>query len=192
MAVEIVQATQSERTEYRFNGPRHLLAVYEQGERRDGETFVEGLPRSTLRDFKRKLVFVPAGHEYSDWQEPRSLTRVVYFYFDPSKMPTLPQAERCGHAPEPAAVLRGHDAMGHGAQVAEADRERRLRQSTLSRSAGCRAGARAGASQCRDPSGRSSGAGRPRGLAATNRHLLYRGTSCPSRSRSRRSRVSFV
>jgi AraC family transcriptional regulator len=96
MTVEIVQATQSERTEYRFKGPRHLLAVYEQGERRDGESFVEGLPRSTRRDFKRKLVFVPAGHEYSDWQEPRSLTRVVYFYFDPSKMPTLPQADVAG------------------------------------------------------------------------------------------------
>ena len=96
MTVEIVQATQSERTEFRFNGPRHLLAVYEQGERREGETFVEGLPRSTRRDFKRKLVFVPAGHEYSDWQEPRSLTRVVYFYFDPSKMPTLPQADVAG------------------------------------------------------------------------------------------------
>lgn len=96
MTVEIVQATQSERTEYRFNGPRHLLAVYEQGERREGETFVDGLPRSTRRDFKRKLVFVPAGHEYSDWQEPRSLTRVVYFYFDPSKMPTLPQADVAG------------------------------------------------------------------------------------------------
>ena len=96
MTVEIVQATRSERTEYRFNGPRHLLAVYEQGERREGETFVDGLPRSTRRDFKRKLVFVPAGHEYSDWQEPRSLTRVVYFYFDPSKMPTLPQADVAG------------------------------------------------------------------------------------------------
>ena len=93
MTVEIVQATRPERTEYRFNGPRHLLAVYEQGERREGETIVAGLPRSTLRDFKRKLVFVPAGHEYSDWQEPRSLTRVVYFYFDPSKMPTLPQGD---------------------------------------------------------------------------------------------------
>jgi AraC family transcriptional regulator len=96
LTVEIVQATQSERTEYRFNGPRHLLAVYEQGERREGETFVDGLPRSTRRDFKRKLVFVPAGHEYSDWQEPRSLTRVVYFYFDPPKMPTLPQADVAG------------------------------------------------------------------------------------------------
>jgi AraC family transcriptional regulator len=92
MTAEIVQATRPERTEYRFHGPRHLLAVYEQGERREGETLVEGLPRSTLRDFKRKLLFVPAGHEYSDWQEPRALTRVVYFYLDPAKMPALSQA----------------------------------------------------------------------------------------------------
>jgi AraC family transcriptional regulator len=66
MTAEIVQATRPERTEYRFCGARHLLAVYEQGERREGETLIEGLPRSTLRDFKRKLVFVPAGHQYSD------------------------------------------------------------------------------------------------------------------------------
>ncbi len=71
-----------------FARQRHLLAVYEQGVRRDGDTFVEGLPRSSLRDLKRKLTFVPAGHEYHERQEPRVLTRVVYFYFDPAKMPT--------------------------------------------------------------------------------------------------------
>ena len=64
MAAEIVQATRREKIESRFRAPFHLLAVYEQGVRRDGETFVEGLPRSALRDFKRKLTFVPAGHEY--------------------------------------------------------------------------------------------------------------------------------
>jgi AraC family transcriptional regulator len=88
MAAEIVQATQHEKIQHRFHATRHLLAVYEQGVRRDGETFVEGLPRSTLRDFKRKLTFVPAGHEYREWQEPRSLSRVAYFYFDPEMMPT--------------------------------------------------------------------------------------------------------
>ena len=93
MTVEIVQATQSERTEYRFNGPRHLLAVCEQGARSNGDTFVEGLPRSSLRDLKKKLTFVPAGHEYHERQEPRISGRVVYFYFDPAKMPTLPQAD---------------------------------------------------------------------------------------------------
>ena len=177
MTAEVVQATRSERTEYRYNGPRHLLAVYEQGERREGETLVEGLPRSTLRDFKRKLVFVPAGHEYSDWQEPRALTRVVYFYFDPAKMPTLSQTDVGGCAPEPATVLRRHDAMGYCDQAAQADRERRRRQSALFRGPWCRPGARARASQCRDPSGRSSRAGRPCGLAAADRHLVYRGTS---------------
>jgi AraC family transcriptional regulator len=86
MAAEIVQATRSDRIESRFCAPVHLLAVYERGMRHEGETFVEGLPGSTLRDFRRKLVFVPAGHKYRDWQEPRIRTRVAYFYFDP---PTL-------------------------------------------------------------------------------------------------------
>ncbi len=87
MAGEIVQATRRERVEYRFRAQRHLLAVYEQGVRHDGDTLVEGLPRSTLRDFKRKLTFVPAGHEYREWQQPRTLARVVYFYFEPANMP---------------------------------------------------------------------------------------------------------
>jgi AraC-like DNA-binding protein len=87
MAAEIVQATRRERIEFRFQAPRHMLIVYEQGARRDGETSVEGSPRSSLRDFKRKLTFVPAGHEYGEWHEPRTLSRVIYFYFDPAKMP---------------------------------------------------------------------------------------------------------
>jgi AraC family transcriptional regulator len=86
MAAEIVQATGSERIESRFCAPVHLLAVYDRGIRHEGETFVEGLPSSTLRDFRRKLVFVPAGHQYRDWQEPRIRTRVAYFYFDPTAL----------------------------------------------------------------------------------------------------------
>jgi AraC-like DNA-binding protein len=86
MAAEVVQATRSDRIESRFRAPLHLLAVYERGMRHEGETFVEGLPSSTLRDFRRKLVFVPAGHEYRDWQVSRIRTRVAYFYFDPAKL----------------------------------------------------------------------------------------------------------
>jgi AraC family transcriptional regulator len=86
MAAEIVQATRSDRIESRFRAPLHLLAVYERGMRHEGETFVEGLPSSTLRDFRRKLVFVPAGHEYRDWQISRIRTRVAYFYFDPARL----------------------------------------------------------------------------------------------------------
>jgi AraC family transcriptional regulator len=46
----------------------------------------------------RKLTFVPAGHEYYEWQEPRVLTRIVYFYFDPARMPKHPET---GVAPAP-------------------------------------------------------------------------------------------
>ena len=62
--VETVQVTQHTPFEYGFRAPCHLLIVPELGERYDGETFVEGLPRSTLRDFTRKLIFVPAGHDF--------------------------------------------------------------------------------------------------------------------------------
>jgi AraC family transcriptional regulator len=92
MAAEVVQVTQRERIEYRFRAPRHLLVVYEQGTRNDGETMVEGLPRSARRDLKRKLTFVPAGHEYREWHDPRTLARVVFFYFDPKKMPVHSEA----------------------------------------------------------------------------------------------------
>jgi AraC family transcriptional regulator len=88
IAAEIVQATRREKLEIRFRAPLHLLTVCDQGVRRDGDTFVEGLPRSRLRDARRKLTFVPAGHEYHEWQEPRLLTRIVCFYFDPANMPT--------------------------------------------------------------------------------------------------------
>jgi AraC family transcriptional regulator len=91
MVAEIVQATRREKLELHFCGPLHLLAVYDQGMRRDGDTFVEGLPRSKLRDVTRKLTFVPAGHAYHEWHEPCALMRVVYFYFDPGRMPTNPE-----------------------------------------------------------------------------------------------------
>jgi AraC family transcriptional regulator len=81
--VETVQVTQHTPFEYGFRAPCHLLFVPELGERYDGETFVEGLPRSTLRNFTRKLIFVPAGHDFRGWHKPRALPRATYFYIDP-------------------------------------------------------------------------------------------------------------
>lgn len=86
MSAEIVDATSHSRTEYRFRAPVHLLAVYEHASRHDGETFVEGLPRSRLRNMTRKFTFVPAGHEYHEWQEPRTPARIMHFYLDPAKL----------------------------------------------------------------------------------------------------------
>jgi len=83
LSVETVLAMQHSPLEYRFRAPCHLLIVVERGERYDGETFVEGLPRSTLRDFTHKLSLVPAGHEFRAWTRPRVLPRVTFFYIDP-------------------------------------------------------------------------------------------------------------
>ena len=80
---DAVEVLRREPFEYGFRAPRHLLIMCERGERDDGETLVEGLPRSTLRKLSRKLSFVPAGHRYFGWQKPRALTRVTYFYIDP-------------------------------------------------------------------------------------------------------------
>src|SRR5262252_6254595 len=92
MAIEVVQALGHQKVEIRVRASTHLLIAYEEGVRGNGETLIEGLPRSTLRDVKCKLAFVPAGHEYREWQEPRTRGRIVYFYFDPAKMPIDPRA----------------------------------------------------------------------------------------------------
>ena len=87
MAVETVSITGHGRVEFRFRAPVHMLVLLEAGARSDGLTFVEGLPGSALREYQRKLIFVPAGHEYVDWQETRVLPRLAFFYFDPRSFP---------------------------------------------------------------------------------------------------------
>ena len=77
-----VRVTRRETFEYSFQARRHLLIAYERAERDDGETLIEGLPKSTLREFNCKLSFVPAGRRFYGWQTPRVLTRVSYFYID--------------------------------------------------------------------------------------------------------------
>ena len=79
---DTVRVTRRETFEVSFQARRHLLIAYERAERDDGETLIEGLPKSTLREFNCKLSFVPAGHRFYGWQTPRVLTRVTYFYID--------------------------------------------------------------------------------------------------------------
>jgi AraC family transcriptional regulator len=90
MAVEIVQASRRCRIDYRYHAPIPLLVFHERGVRHDGCTVIEGLPKSTLQDCHRKLVFVPAGHKYHDWHEPRTLSRTIFFYFNPSQLAVGP------------------------------------------------------------------------------------------------------
>jgi AraC family transcriptional regulator len=86
MRAELIRSASPGKVEYRFRARRHLLVAYGQGSRRDGETFVEGLPRSARRDLARKLTLVPAGHEYHEWHEPRAPVRLMFFHFDPSEL----------------------------------------------------------------------------------------------------------
>jgi AraC family transcriptional regulator len=79
---DAVKITRRGTFEYGYQARRHLLIAYERAERHEGETLIEGLPKSTLREFNCKLCFVPAGHRFHGWETPRVLTRVTYFYID--------------------------------------------------------------------------------------------------------------
>jgi AraC family transcriptional regulator len=87
---EVVQSTSPGKIEFRCRAPGHLLVAYEQGSRREGETFVEGLPRSARREMARKLTLVPAGHEYQEWHEPRTPVRLMFFHFDWAELQVCP------------------------------------------------------------------------------------------------------
>jgi AraC family transcriptional regulator len=78
-----VQIISHEQFEYTFKEQCHLLIAVEQGVRYDGETFVEGLPISTMRSYSHKLIFVPAGRKFFGVQNPRLLTRSICLYIDP-------------------------------------------------------------------------------------------------------------
>jgi AraC family transcriptional regulator len=80
--IERVKLTRRGTFECSFQAQRHLLIAYERAERRDGETLIEGLPISTLRELNCKLSIVPAGHRFYGWETPRVLTHVTYFYID--------------------------------------------------------------------------------------------------------------
>ena len=79
---DTVKMTRRGTFEYGFQARRHLLIAHERAERHEGETFIEGLPKSTLREFNCKLSLVPAGHRFYGWETPRVLTRATYFYID--------------------------------------------------------------------------------------------------------------
>ena len=70
--------------EFLFQGPLHLLALYNEGMRKNGETWIDGLPSSRLRSLAHKLTFVPAGCAYREWHESGASTRVTFLYLDPA------------------------------------------------------------------------------------------------------------
>src|SRR5262245_14038483 len=78
-----VDGVRHEAFDYRFKASsHHVLMASERAERYDGETLVDGLPKSHLRAWNRKMTFVPAGCGFYGWQQPRALSRVCFFYLD--------------------------------------------------------------------------------------------------------------
>src|SRR6516164_960800 len=86
LTAESIYAPVQKRIECQYSAPFHLLVMYVDGVRRDGETFIDGLPQSTLRNVTKKLTFVPANHAYNEWHEARTPMRISYLYLDNSKL----------------------------------------------------------------------------------------------------------
>jgi AraC family transcriptional regulator len=84
VAVDAVEFTERAPFSYRFRARTHMLIISERQARHDGETRLEGLPKSRLREFSHTLSFVPAGHHFTGWHQPRVLTRVTYLHLDPT------------------------------------------------------------------------------------------------------------
>jgi AraC family transcriptional regulator len=104
--VESIYAPAQSRIECRFRAPFHLLVMYEDGIRCDGQTAVDGLASSTLRNVANKLTFVPANHAYNEWHEMHTPMRISYFYVFPSKLDG-PGDERAIYTPK----IFFHDAV---------------------------------------------------------------------------------
>ena len=81
---ESVHVAVGRKIEFCFQGPMHLLALYDEGARRNGETSIDGLHPSRLRSFVHKLTFVPAGCAYRESHETGTTTRVSFLYLDPA------------------------------------------------------------------------------------------------------------
>lgn len=88
MAAEIVRVAPGGRIDIQFHAPAHLLVLVEQGVRAAGETSIEGLPPSSLRNLKGKFSFVPAGHAYKEWQKLSAPYQAMYLWFDPQHLPS--------------------------------------------------------------------------------------------------------
>jgi len=76
----------------------HLLVLYEDGARREGETSIDQLSPSRLRKLTNKLTFVPAWHRFDEWHDTSTAVRVTYLYLNPAKLQKADRDDQ-PHAP---------------------------------------------------------------------------------------------
>ena len=86
LTAESIYAPVQKRIECQYIAAFHLLVMYVDGIRRGGETSIDGLAPSRLRNVANKLTFVPANHTYHEWHEARTPMRISYLYLDPAKL----------------------------------------------------------------------------------------------------------
>jgi AraC family transcriptional regulator len=86
IVVESLYAPIGSSLQINYKGPLHLLVLYEDGARRDGETSIDGLASSTLRKLANKMTFVPATHTYRERHEISTPMRVTYLYLGPARL----------------------------------------------------------------------------------------------------------
>ncbi|MGZ5127598.1 MAG: helix-turn-helix domain-containing protein [Xanthobacteraceae bacterium] len=86
IVIEFVTGAGNLTLKSQIKGSRHVLIAYEHGLRADGETSIQGLPKSSTRDLTHKLSFVPAGHEYRERHDPLFDLSAIYIYFDPADL----------------------------------------------------------------------------------------------------------
>ena len=79
-----IKLTSRQPLEFNLTEQSHLLVALEHARRYDGETMVEGLPKSTRRDLTHKLTFIPSGCAFSGWMKPLESLQATLFYIDPS------------------------------------------------------------------------------------------------------------
>ena len=114
MAIESVQCTAHDEIECQFRAQMHLLVAYMDGDRRGGETLVDGLQRSTLRNYARKFTFVPAGHEFHERHAASRHTRFLYLYVDVASLSRFRDRE---HILRSTFVLRRRGTVAYGQQI---------------------------------------------------------------------------
>jgi AraC family transcriptional regulator len=119
VTIDHVGIVQRKPHEYGTTSAYHLLIMAERAERDDGETLVDGLPKSTLRDFTGRLSFVPSGHRFYGWQKPHVLTRVTYIFIDPHSQLLDPELRFAETRFEPRLFFRDPDLWAIGTKLKE-------------------------------------------------------------------------
>lgn len=94
---ESVYVSINKKIEFRFEGQAHLLVLYNEGARKNGETSIDDQQSSRLRNFTHKLTFVPAGCVYREWHETSASVRITFLYLDPSTFRRSDDVGNCFH-----------------------------------------------------------------------------------------------